>query len=133
MKTLIILAGIGQIALALASTVIPRFLDWKSETARLETLTRRVFWTYAGYILATNLAFGLLSLIAPDALLDGSRLASCVCGFIALYWGARLVIQFTVFRRLAPPGRHFRVAEILLVLLFVYLTFVYGAVALGLQ
>jgi len=55
-----------------------------------------------------------------------------VSGFVALYWGARLVIQFAVFDRdAAPSGWIYRVAECALVLLFVALTVIYAAVALG--
>jgi hypothetical protein len=98
-----------------------------SETAKLRPLLREMFWTYAGYILCTNLSFGLLSALAPAWLLDGSPLAAAVTGFIAVYWGARLVIQFTYFDRSdAPPGAHVRLAEAGLVTLFVYLTAVYG-------
>src|SRR5271165_4968232 len=96
---LIFLAGVGQIVLAAGSLAIPRVLDWRADTARLRPLTRQVFWTYAAYIWTTNLSFGLLSALAPRALLDGSPLAAAVTGFIALYWSARLVVQFTYFDR----------------------------------
>jgi hypothetical protein len=130
MRTLLVLAGLGQLALALASLWIPRALGWREETARLQPLTRGVFWTYAGYILANHVCFGLLSALAPDLLLAGTPLARCVSGFIAAYWGARLLIQFLVFRRSGlPPGVRFRLAEAALVSLFVYLTAVYGWVA----
>lgn len=129
--TLIIVAGAGQLALALAGLAIPRSLGWREETRRLEPLTRKVFWTYAAYIWGTNVFLGLLSALAPEALLDGSLLARAVCGYAALYWGARLALQLTSFGKHAPPGIAFRVAEAALLALFVYLTGVYGAVVAG--
>ena len=127
LQTLVLLAGVGQIALALASLAIPRVLRFEEETAKLRPLLRQMFWTYAGYILCTNLSFGLLSALAPTWLLDGSPLAAAVTGFIAVYWGARVVLQFAWFDRSdAPPGAHVRLAEAALVLLFVFLTCVYG-------
>ena len=127
LRTLIFLAGLGQIVLALASLAIPRVLRWAEETAKLRPLLRQMFWTYGAYIWCTNLAFGLVSALAPDWLLDRSPLAAAVTGFIALYWGARVVIQFAYFDRSdAPPGAHVRLAEAGLVALFVYLTFVYA-------
>ena len=132
MRTLVVLAGLGQLALAAASLAIPRVLGWREETARLRPLTRQVFWTYAAYIWATNLSFGLLSALAPAWLLDGSPLGAAVAAFIALYWGARAVIQFVYFDRGGlPGGLAFRLAEALLVALFCCLALVYGAVALG--
>ena len=44
--------------LAAVSPLIPFVLRWREQTARLDTLTRQVFWTYAGYILVINLCFG---------------------------------------------------------------------------
>ena len=127
LRVLIFLAGLGQIALALASLAIPRVLRFREETAKLRPLLREMFWTYAGYILCTNLSFGLLSATRPQWLLDGSPLAAAVTGFITVYWGARLVIQFTLFDRSdAPQGLHVRLAEVGLVTLFAYNTVVYG-------
>jgi hypothetical protein len=127
LRTLVFLAGVGQIVLALASLAIPRVLRFREETAKLRPLLREMFWTYAGYILCTNLSIGLLSALAPEWLLDGSRLAAAVTGYITVYWTARLVIQFAFLDRTdAPPGAHVRLAEAGLVTLFVYLSLVYG-------
>jgi hypothetical protein len=124
---LIRLAGLGQLALCGASLAIPRVLGWREDVAKLRPLTREVFWTYAGYIWATNLAFSLLSTFAPAALLGGSLLATAVAGFITAYWGVRVVIQLTAFRRAgAPAGLHVRLAAWALTVLFIYLTGVYG-------
>jgi hypothetical protein len=130
--TILILAGVGQLVLALGSLAIPLVLGWREHTAALPNLTRQVFWTYAGYIWATNVSFGLLSALAPGALLDGSLLARCVCAFITLYWGARVVIQFTYFDRSeAPQGPIYTLGEAALVLLFVSLTAIYGSISAG--
>ena len=129
-RTLLIAAGVGQLILIAASLAIPRVLRWPEDLARLRPLTRQVFWTYAGYIWATNLSFGLLSTFAPGWLLDATPLAGAVCGFIATYWGARVAIQFVYFDRDdAPKGPLFAVGEVLLVGLFVALTVVYGGLA----
>ena len=127
MKNWILLAGVGQLVLALGSLAIPRVLRWKEDVAQLRRLTRQVFWTYAAYIWSTNVAFGLVSVLAPESLIDGSILARCVCGFIAAYWGARVLIQIFWFDRSdAPSGIMIRVAEAALTLLFAALTIVYG-------
>jgi hypothetical protein len=63
-------------------------------------------------------------------LLERSPLAGLVCGFIAVYWGARVMIQFAYFDRSdAPKRRLFVLGEIALVTLFVALTLAYGALA----
>jgi hypothetical protein len=127
LETLVRLAGLGQLALAAASTAIPSVLQWRRETAKLRPLLRQIFWVYAGYILGLHVAFGALSALAPAWLLDGSGLATAVTGFLATYWGVRLALQFLYLDRSdAPPGAVFRLAEAALVALFVFLTAVYG-------
>jgi hypothetical protein len=129
-RNALILAGIAQLGIAFSSLLIPRFLGWREETARLKPLTRQVFWTYASYILGFHIAFGLLSLLAPSSLLDGSLLARAVSGFIAVYWLVRLTLQFVVFDRSVAVGRPlFRFAEAAYVGTFAYLVLVYGATA----
>lgn len=126
----LVLAGLGQLVLVLGSLAIPRVLRWREDVGQLRPLTRQVFWTYAAYIWATNLCFGLVSASAPGWLLESSPLAGAVTGFMAIYWGARLAIQFACFdRSQAPPGWASRLAETALISLFLYLTVVYGAIA----
>ena len=130
MKTLIILAGIGQLSLVIGSLAIPRMLKWSEELSKVSPLIRQIFWTYAGYILCTNLSFGLVSVFASQLLLDGSPLAVAITAFISIYWGARIIIQFTYFdRSQVGTGLIFRLGEMALVSLFVYCTIVYGYAA----
>jgi len=129
-KIALIFAGITQLSIAASSVFIPGFLGWKEETLRLRPLTRHVFWTYASYILGTNLAFGILSVSAPSSLLDGSVLARAVCAFIAVYWTGRVTVHFFVFdRSIAATRPLFRFAEIAYVTGFIYLALVYSLAA----
>ena len=129
-RTAILLAGLAQLAIAGTSLVIPRMLRWKEETARLQPLTRQVFWTYAAYTFATNVAFGILSTLAPGLLLDGTMLAAAVSLFICLYWAGRVAVQFTYYDRTVAAARGlFRLAEVAYVGGFAYLAIVYGAAA----
>jgi hypothetical protein len=113
------IAGAGQLALCALSFAIPRVLGWRGDLAKLRVVNRQIFWVYAAYIFCFHLCFGLLGLLGADLLLDQSILATVVCGFIAVYWLARLVIQFTWFDRSdAPQGLRFKLAEALLVCAF---------------
>jgi len=127
MTLLVIAAGVGQLALALGSLALPRILHWHEDTAKLRPLTRQIFWTYAAYIWVTNVCFGVVSVVAPALLLDGSSVARILTGYIALYWGARVLVQFFWFdRSAAPPGAFYELAEVALVGLFVFFTVVYA-------
>jgi hypothetical protein len=125
--TLIAWAGIGQMALVAGSLAIPRILNWRRDLAPLPMLTRRMFWIYTGYIWTINLCFGLLSALAPHWLTAEQPLVAAVNGFMAAYWGARLVLQFACIRGAQKPeGFRYQLAEAALVMLFTFCTFVYG-------
>ena len=123
----IVVAGWGQLAVVVGSLGVPRALNWTGELQQVSPLIRQIFWTYAGYILCTNLAFALVSILGNEELSDGSPLASSVTGFITLYWFARIMIQFFYFDRAsAPTGLKYTVGECVLVGLFVFFTAVYA-------
>jgi hypothetical protein len=126
MTAWVVLAGLGQLGLAAGSLAIPRVLGWREETTKLTRLTRQVFWTYAGYIWGTNVCMGALSALAPGWLLAGTPLARAVCGYIALYWGARLLLQLFCYDRAAVTTAALRLAEIALTLLFLFLAATYA-------
>ena len=125
----LILAGIAQLAVASTSVLIPKLLGWREETQLLRPLTRQVFWTYSLYILAINTSFGLLALLAPHLLLDGSTLARVVCAFIAAYWTVRVTLQFAVYDRAVVTRPLFRFAEAAYACAFAYTAVVYATVA----
>lgn len=131
LETLVRLAGAGQLLLVAASPAIPVVLGWRDEVGRgLRPLTRQVFWTWGTYIWISHLAFGLLSTFGAGLLVDRAPLAGLVSAFIATWWGARLIIQFTYFdRTAAPPGRIYALGEVALVALFVALVSIYATVA----
>lgn len=132
LEGLIRIAGLAQLGLAAASLGLPGVLGWREETARLRPLLRQMFWVYAAYILFTHVAFGLLSLLGAPHLVSGSALAGAVTGFVTLWWGARLALQFTYFDHQGfPAGPWYRAGEIALVALFVFLTLVYGTAFVG--
>ena len=125
--TLIRAAGIGLLLLSAGSVVIPRLLDWTKHIESLPPLLSRLFWVYAGYVLVTNACMGLVSVMAPQWLAEDSPLAIAVNAYIALYWGARLLIQIFCFKRdIKPTGAGFRLAETALTALFCFLTFVFS-------
>ncbi|SHJ42725.1 hypothetical protein SAMN02745181_2033 [Rubritalea squalenifaciens DSM 18772] len=124
---LIQLAGVGELVLVAASAFIPKALNWKEAMGNPNRLVRQLFWTYACYILACHLFFGLISVFAAEALICGGILAIALTTLMTLWWGVRILLQFFCFDRSCIPENRFNtVAEVLLVCLFFYLTAVYG-------
>ena len=93
LTTLITLAGAGQLSVLVASALVPVRLQWKSELAHLPRLHRQMYWVYGGYTVIGIIALGLISLFNAEALASGSRLARCICGYAAIFWGVRLSLQ----------------------------------------
>ncbi len=131
MNDLVFYAGATQLGIALSSLVLPRILGWREQIPKLDPLTQHVFWTYACYILGTNLFFAGVSMLAPHILTDGTTLARTVCGFITTYWGARVLIQIFAYRAAKPKGWFFVFADWAFLFAFAFLTFVYGKVTLA--
>jgi len=96
LTTLIVLAGVGQLGVLVASALVPIRLNWRSELAGMKKLHRQMYWVYGGYVVMAIMAFGLISLFHAHELAAGGGLARSLCGYIAIFWGVRLGLQ-TIF------------------------------------
>ena len=134
MKSLLIIGGILHFVILIASALTPRVLDWRENLATLHPFLRRLFWVYGAFIVLVIISFGTLTLFRTDELASATPLARSVCAMIAIFWAARLSVQFfvfdarpfltTAFRRVGYHG---------LTILFSALVFIYGCVALNLH
>jgi hypothetical protein len=119
-QKLVFWCGIGHLALCIGSLAIPAALNWRANLKGVNPLTRQMFWTYAGYILAINIGFGVVSIFGNTEFTNGSFLAKSISMFIGLYWLGRIGIQFFYFDRSdAPKGFIYSVGEMMLVTLFI--------------
>jgi hypothetical protein len=128
---LILLGGALHLLLLIAAIQVPRMLDWKTHFERLPKFLCTLFWVYAAFVVLTFTGFGILSLLFFEELAEGTPLARGMSGFIALFWIARLVVQFWFFdasdmlsTRLHRAGYH------ALTVIFILLTLIYGWAAL---
>jgi hypothetical protein len=126
------LGGGVHFCILVASAMVPRFLDWRHQLAPLHPFLRRLFWVYGVFIVLTIVCFGVLSLAFAPELAAAGPLARGVCGFIAVFWLARLAVQFFVF-----DARDFlttwwlRAGYHLLTVIFTLLPIPYALAALG--
>jgi hypothetical protein len=134
MKTLLILGGLLHFVILIASALTPRVLDWRANLAALHPFLRRLFWVYGCFIVLVIISFGVLTIGYADELAAGAAFARSVCAIIAIFWLARLVVQFFVFD--ATPfltTTFLRLGYHGLTFLFIALVFIYGSVALNLH
>lgn len=132
MKTWLLVGGLLHFVVLIASALTPRVLDWRANLAALHPFLRRLFWVYGCFIVLVIVSFGVLTLFHADELASGGSLSRSVCAMIALFWLARLGVQFFVF-----DARPFLTTTFLrlgyhgLTLLFIALVFIYGCAALN--
>lgn len=97
LQSLIVISGVLHFGTLLASAAVPQVLDWRRELGKLDRLSRQLIWVHGLFIVLVIIGFGTLTFFWPAELASHTPLARAVCGFIALFWGARLGIQFFVF------------------------------------
>lgn len=134
MKTWLIVGGVLHFVILIASALTPRVLDWRTNLAALHPFLRRLFWVYGCFIVLVIISFGMLTLLRADELASTNPLARAVCAMIAIFWLARLAVQFLVFDARPFLTTAFRRAGYHgLAFLFSALVFIYGWAALNLH
>ena len=132
MKTWLIIGGLLHFVVLIASALTPRVLDWRTNLATLPSFLRRLFWVYGCFIVLVITSFGSVTLLHAEALASGAALPRSVCAMIAIFWLARLGVQFFVF-----DARPFLTTTLLragyhgLTLLFTALVVIYSCAALN--
>lgn len=130
MPKLIFLAGVGQLGVLIASALVPFQLKWKTELAVLSRLHRQMYWVYGGYVVLAIAAFGLISLFNARDLANGSGLARSLCGYIAVFWGVRLALQWVFDVKGYISTWWLRLGYYALTILFASFTLLFGFAAL---
>ena len=97
-NALIIAGGAGQIFTALVYPYIRhRVFDWYTDVRKLKPLNQEIAKTYGRYIVGLNFAFGLIAILLPDDLKNGTPLATALTGLIAAYWVGKVITQFAYY------------------------------------
>ncbi len=134
LEILILLGGALHFLILIASAQAPRLLGWKEHLASLPEQLRLLFWVYGGFIVLTIVGFGVLSALFFEEIAAGSPLARGFAAFVALFWAARLGVQFWIFDAKAMLTRPIhRFGYHLLTILFVLIVLIYASAALQLE
>jgi len=131
MKLLLQLAAAVQLLILIASASTPRVLDWRKNLAVLHPFLRKLFWVYGVFLVMVIIAFAVLTFRHADAMAAREPVARSLCLFIAIFWGARLLVQFAIFdARPFLTNWFYKTGFHALTIIFAFLTFVYGKAAL---
>ena len=88
------IAGGLQLMTAVANFFLPRILQYRENLAKVSPIIREIFTIHALYIVLVLVGFGLICLLFPQELCGASPLGKFFCGFLAIFWGLRVPIQF---------------------------------------
>lgn len=127
----LLLAGLTHFAILTASALVPKVLDWRAALKPLPPFLRTLFWVYGVFIVLTIISFGTLTLLHAGAMAAGEPVARSVAAVIAVFWGARLLVQLFVFDA-APflTTAWLKLGYHALTVAFVFLTVTYAWAAL---
>ena len=132
LETLIFISGILHLGTLIGSAQVPKELKFKEELPKVAPLMRHWILVAGAYVVLNLIAFGVISLTLSKELASGSPLARAFCGYVAIFWGCRLVVQFVVFdAKPYLPNWFLTLGYHGLTLVFTWHTLVYGYAALS--
>jgi hypothetical protein len=103
---LIIVSGCGQIFTALIYPYIRHnVFDWYNDVKQLKPLNQEIAKTYGRYIQGLNFSFGIIAILIPSDLKNGSHLAIAITGLIAAYWVGKVATQIAYYPMYDIPNK----------------------------
>ena len=121
----VLLAGLLHFCQIPAMLMAPRMLGWKEDLPKLSLINRRIVVVIALAIVLVVVGMGIVVACAADQLVDKSRLATGVTGFLAVFWAYRAAVQWALYFRIWVKGWLGVMSNYGLGLLLVFLTVVY--------
>lgn len=122
-------AGLMMIGLVVANFVAAKHFRYADSLAGSDTIVRQIFYVHCAYIVLIIGALALLCLGWPQLLLaDG--MGRVLCGFFAIFWGSRVVVQLSYYDPVLRAKERFWDVFFLLVFLAMSAIFTHCALAL---
>ncbi|HEV7700170.1 MAG TPA: hypothetical protein VGO43_08070 [Pyrinomonadaceae bacterium] len=124
-------AGLLLIGLALIHAFFPRRFGWKAELCDITLLSRQMMYVHTFFIALTIFLMGVLCLTS-SADLAATPLGKRVAIGLAIFWLARLVIQFVGYSSELWRGKRFETAmHIVFSVMWIYLSGLFIWVAMS--
>ena len=96
LETAIRIAGLILAGLVVANFVAAKRFNYRSNLAGSGAFVRQVFHVHCAYIIAIIGGLALLCFGWPELLLN-DRMGKVLCGFFALFWLSRVLVQLTYY------------------------------------
>jgi len=101
---------------------------YRRELAKLSPFVREVFIVQNIYIVTTVAMFGVVSIVFTPELAGGSALGRFLSGFLAIFWGGRIIIQLFFYDQEVKRSRP--IANLVFLATFIYLCGVFAVACL---
>ncbi|MEM7012187.1 MAG: hypothetical protein AAF585_11945 [Verrucomicrobiota bacterium] len=126
LETLIQIIGWLFVPLGCAHIAFPKYFDWKKDLADLQLINRQMMEVHTFFIGLIVFLIGLLCITSSRELIETSFGRRLSLG-LAIFWGARLLVQFFWYSPKLWRGKKFETAvHIAFSLFWAAITAVFG-------
>jgi hypothetical protein len=125
LRNWVFLAGVLHFCQVPAMMMAPRMLDWKDDLAKLSVINRRIVQVIGIAIVIVGVGTGIVVACAADEMVKGGKLATGLSLFLAVFWGYRGLVQYTLYLRIWVKGWLGTISNYGLAALFTLLTVIY--------
>jgi hypothetical protein len=121
--------GVLLIALGLVHAAFPKYFAWKKELAGLRLINRQMLYVHTFFIALAVVLMGVLC-VTSAAEITGTPLGRKIALGLALFWTARLFVQFFGYSPQLWRGKRFETTvHIVFTILWAYLSAVFITIA----
>src|SRR5690349_5146081 len=101
------IAGVLLLLLAIVNLFVPKRCGWAEDLPRMSLLNRQIFVVHAAFIVLMILLMSAVTLALPHDLMAPSRLSRAVLAGMAIFWFARLLVQWFYYDQTIWRGNRF--------------------------
>ena len=119
--------GVLLMVLGLSHVFFNRYFGWDVELAGVSLFTRRVFFVHAFFIAMTVTMMGAFCAVYAGALVEPQALSRAILAGMVVFWGSRLVAQFTAYESAIWRGNRIRTRmHVAFSIFWIYVTGTFG-------
>jgi hypothetical protein len=123
--------GTLLIVLSVVHVIFPKYFNWKEELKPLSLVNQEIMKVHTFFIALVVLLIGVLSLTSSDDLIN-TNLGKRISLGLGIFWGFRLVFQFTGYSSQLWKGKKMEtIIHVLASFFWTYLTFIFFTIYMG--
>ncbi len=121
------IAGLVQLAIALANFTLPGKLCYRENLSRVAPIIRQIFVVHSGYIVGIVVLFAAITLGFASDLASGRGLGRFLAASLSLFWFCRIPLQFFYYDKALRRANRAGDVAITVAVVFVASTYAWAA------